>query len=708
MSQGFVNIPVPDRLNLDLSPSRLDPNEAADLYNVLVHEPGQLRRRKGYVRRASVGIGISAPGQDAPIQVVTTPSLYAGGGGAVTCTRALATYATNQNGLISPYRIGGGQIPSGWFELTASSLRGVFFNADSPTSVTASACAVGTIQDVGLLPFTQQTMYDSTAIWTSACRVTAADKNGNANTRTRLVRWAGTNNANTQVWVTINNGATTGTIWTNAGGTTPPASSLAGMFLTVNADPNGTHYNYLITSHTAGSSSFTILKPYGLGASTGTIPNRTLSQGITVSYAIVQNAPPGSQCAISHYDRVFVGRPDLVNAVGVFPVGSYMNSIAWSDAGEPEKWTDTNFIQINGNPSDAIMGFAKVGEDLVIFTRYQTYLLTGTDETNFTLRQVSSNIGCLDSRSITPYNTAPQAFLAAQDGCFFMSDRGLFYFDGYRMNDVTQGKPGHGIRTAYRSSQLLFANDTPRSQQMTTIVPQTEYLIMTAQDNNTNVANDVDSYMFHIPTGAWVRFGNTANYCQPFVYTKPPYHLNNRAMALTRTGLVELNSMFESEFPNTGSPAFDQYYDSSFVAQSADILSTIQFKDMELFNGDTGRLHQLYVEHSQWYNTASDPAMVGWNISVSSDPNLDSLTSVGALQPRWVGNVADSAGLYQKYFTTAYIDTPWPQEGSTFRLLFTTVGTGPTTHRPLGQKLFQVRAMVEKTITGRVDNAVTS
>lgn len=707
MTQQLVNLPVPDRLNLDLSPSRLDPNEAADLYNVLLHEPGQLRVRKGYTRVASFTSQLTVPGQDAPVQIVTSPSLFAGGGGSLTPTRGLATFLTGQNGAIPYYRLGNpaAVAPAG-FAVTNISPVGVFINADNPAAVTVAAPQTSNVP--AKMPFTQQTMYDNTAIWTSIAPINAADKNNNGYNAMRLIRWAGANTVQQGYFVTINAGSTSGTIWTNAGGTTPPAISLVGQFLTINLDAPPIHYNYLITSHVAGQSAFTISKPFGLGNSL--VGSRVTTACGTWNHAIVDNAPPNCTCAIAHYDRIFVGRPRLVNAVGNYPVGDYPNAIAWSDIGEPEKWTDTNFIQISGNPSDAIMGFAHVGDNLAIFTRYNTYLMTGTDEDSFEVHLASSTIGCIDSRSITAWPSAPNQFLQSQDGVFFMSDRGMMYFNGYSMHEVTQDKPGHGIKTAYRSTGSYFAYDTPRSQQCTTILPHQDYVLMTAQDNHTNAPDDQDSYMYHIPTGAWTRWGGSQTYTQPFVYTKPGLHLNNRAMALTRTSLVDLSSVFESEFPSSIAQPWDQYYTTGGATATADVLATVQFKDFEFFNGDTGRLHQLFVEHNSGYYGASDPSMVGWNVNLSVDPGLDTVSAAGTLQPRWFGNVSESAGLYQRYFTTQFLamNGGFPLEGSVFRIQFTTVGTSQTTHRPQSMKMFQIRPLVEKGRDGRIDNAVTS
>ena len=46
-------IPVPAKMNTDLSPSLLAPDEAPDIYNYLIHEPGQLRSRKGPTFKAA-------------------------------------------------------------------------------------------------------------------------------------------------------------------------------------------------------------------------------------------------------------------------------------------------------------------------------------------------------------------------------------------------------------------------------------------------------------------------------------------------------------------------------------------------------------------------------------------------------------------------------------------------------------------------------
>jgi len=91
--------------------------------------------------------------------------------------------------------------------------------------------------------------------------------------------------------------------------------------------------------------------------------------------------------------------------------------------------TDFEGFPFDENPlDDNITGFAKVANGLAIFTKSSIHLLTGTDETDFSLTEIVTGKGCHAPRSIAPI----------LGGCMFMSNDGVYFFDGVQVVKVSK------------------------------------------------------------------------------------------------------------------------------------------------------------------------------------------------------------------------------------------------------------------------------
>lgn len=701
--QQWVDVPLPRTLNLDTHPANLEPDESPNLLNMVTYEPGQIRQRKHFTRVASI-TSLSAAG-DLPCSAVTSPTIITGSSAnSITPTRALVTVLTTQSGVTIPYRDAypGGPTPTGYTEIATGDILGVFVNADNPASVTTAAATAHFSGSNLSFPFGQQAQADFSSFYTSIGRFLGVTKTGANYTGTHLMRWAGSNRAFANISANATNGSTAVTVTGN------PTPSLAGTFMrfsgagATTADPVGKQYNYYVLAHTAGTNAVTLSKPFGLGDVT--IPNHAglADQASFIQIANVVNAPPDIQGVAAYLGRIFVGRPTVLTAVGAIMPRPYPNAVAWSDPNEPEKWTDTNIAILDNNPGDPVMGFGVLPTALVIFRRYSTWTMTGTDEANFTFRPVRA-VGCIDCRSITQY----------RDGVFFMSDTGLYYYNGYDFENVTSPKPGRGIRTAYVSTTERFAypETYPLSIGATTLFPRTEHLLMIGQDLEAASTARHDGYAFHIPSATWTRF-NTANTDQIVGFMS----LNNTTLGFVGSeGIVNLDVMYQPEFDGTVDGGFNRYDESYNVSTGANtsiaVRSTVQFPDLRLFDGGEGYLHEVIVEHDIWKVTQT--AINGPDVTVSADPYYG--TSLVSGQSIAAGNVtpryfaAETAAVYTHKFSTRLNGTTWPIRGSEFRVTFTTEGvTLHASEASFPPKYLGLRMLVEPTMEFLIDNPVTS
>jgi hypothetical protein len=116
------------------------------------------------------------------------------------------------------------------------------------------------------------------------------------------------------------------------------------------------------------------------------------------------------------YSKPPVGLQYLVEFAGTF-FGAVANKLYFTEPlGNPNYWPETNYIRL---PLD-ITGIAVTANGIVAFTKYTSYIITGTDYTTFVLLLLAADQGCTSHYSITRYKS----------GVLFTSTDGICYTDG--------------------------------------------------------------------------------------------------------------------------------------------------------------------------------------------------------------------------------------------------------------------------------------
>tara|TARA_B100001094_G_scaffold333387_1_gene411342 strand:+ start:6556 stop:8154 length:1599 start_codon:yes stop_codon:yes gene_type:complete len=103
--------------------------------------------------------------------------------------------------------------------------------------------------------------------------------------------------------------------------------------------------------------------------------------------------------------------------------GSYLrNRVRWSNANEPEKWTSTDYVDVNvGERGDEISALVPFGDRLLIFKTNSVHALYGFGTESFQLVSLTQDAGSVSKSSptSTPY------------GVYFWHDRqGVWLYDG--------------------------------------------------------------------------------------------------------------------------------------------------------------------------------------------------------------------------------------------------------------------------------------
>ena len=123
---------------------------------------------------------------------------------------------------------------------------------------------------------------------------------------------------------------------------------------------------------------------------------------------------------------------------------AYYNSrLRWSNANQPEKWTNTDYVDIDvGERGDVITGLVPLADRLLIFKNNSVDALYGFDSDSFQLTALSRDVGslALSSPVSTPY------------GVFFWHDRaGVYLYDGQSFINVFEK-----LRPAIDNGRISF------------------------------------------------------------------------------------------------------------------------------------------------------------------------------------------------------------------------------------------------------------
>lgn len=143
----------------------------------------------------------------------------------------------------------------------------------------------------------------------------------------------------------------------------------------------------LYLRNTATQANFYLAATIADNTSTTTTTNLSDSSLVTLGPDTDENDPPPANIkfAATHLSRLF-----LSDGADLF----------YSKAALPEAFDPDNVEAVNTNDGDQITGIMSAYELLVIFKRNAMYALFGDDPDSWTIRQISSDIGCVSHRSI--------------------------------------------------------------------------------------------------------------------------------------------------------------------------------------------------------------------------------------------------------------------------------------------------------------------
>lgn len=213
------------------------------------------------------------------------------------------------------------------------------------------------------------------------------------------------------------------------------------------------------------------------------------------------NGPRFVQAVFSHYGRVWAAgarQPggadyDTSQVFYTIPGGTTGLTDVITDWQDPVTG-ELNRIAIGaGNDGDFVVGFGRAAGQMLVFKRNAIYILYGTAPSNFTLRQLRAQSGCVDLRSI----------VVADEGTYFASQLGYELFDGNKftvlsnpVQDTWQDISNTGVAGSTVNHAYIRADPLPNG-----------YIYLSLGTDGTAANSDdgtTRGWFLYRPTGAWI------------------------------------------------------------------------------------------------------------------------------------------------------------------------------------------------------------
>jgi hypothetical protein len=149
------------------------------------------------------------------------------------------------------------------------------------------------------------------------------------------------------------------------------------------------------------------------------------------------------------------------------------------DLGNPNYWPETYYIDFHLD----ITGIAAIANGLVVFTKYETYLISGTNSATFVKYLLDSSQGCINYKSIVKYKG--QALFISTDGLCVVSGSSVEVVSKFKLGkqsfDVTSAVMYDEAYYAQLPNGQIFTFDTRFAPVFKYYDFETDYLVV-AQD----------------------------------------------------------------------------------------------------------------------------------------------------------------------------------------------------------------------------------
>lgn len=329
------------------------------------------------------------------------------------------------------------------------------------------------------------------------------------------------------------------------------------------------------------------------------------------SGVVLTNGPRFVRAVFSHYGRVFAAgarRPggsdyDPSQIFYTIPGGSTVLTDVATDWQDPVTG-ELNRVAVGAaNDGDFVVGFGRAAGHLLIFKRNSIWILYGTSPANFTLRQLRTQSGCVDFRSI----------VVADEGTYFASQLGYELFDGnsFRLlsepvSDVWLPLSNAGVAGGTVTHAFIKADALPNGY------------IYVAHGVDSHVSGAVDGttrgWLLHRPSGAWVDL-TTASAGLGFASAGYIHRFVQTSTAVTAWSSV--GGWARCDYLTYGHDTTNGL--SDLGAASVDLLWQSRLDNLGAGRWETRAMHLATVDCAQHYMNDTPAALAAWGSFAAED-----------------------------------------------------------------------------------------
>lgn len=212
----------------------------------------------------------------------------------------------------------------------------------------------------------------------------------------------------------------------------------------------------------------------------------TLKSSGTTFSPLLGTPPSNAKFIATHKARVFIAH----HSVGSSP--ERRNRVSFCAQNNAEDWTtitgaatDAGFIDVGKDDGDVITGMVSLGNVLVVFKNQSTWMIQGSGPDNFTVRPISTRVGCIASNSV----------VVCDQFAIFLSDLGVYSVTANGNGIVRMSYNIQPSIDSYSRAQRVLASAGRYKTQYWLSIPAANY----------------DTYVLDYVYGNWTQYGNISS-----------------------------------------------------------------------------------------------------------------------------------------------------------------------------------------------------